>query len=313
VAIAQRVVADPMLRDWVIGLQFVNEAITGAGDRDMFGWYDTTLAAIAAVDSTLPCYISDAWNSTPALEYAIGKNYASRQNPSLSPPVVVDIHKYYCFDAWNKSRSPKDIIATVPNDAAEILAVATEKEVGTIIGEYSCVLAEDSWARSNPADRAALIKEFGHAQSLRWEKTLKPVNGGAFFWTAKMLWMDGGEWGFVEQAKKENLLPPTGLTLSPQRLAEIAEQAKAGQLALRAKAFAEHADYWAQHGGGKQMEHWRFEQGYDVGFWDAVEFWGNKGHALGFVNLWAGKRLREHVAEKGAWDTPWLWEVSAPL
>jgi hypothetical protein len=68
VAIAQQVAADPTLRDWVIGLQLVNEAITGAGDRGMFNWYDGTLAAIAAVNSTLPCYISDAWNSPPALD-----------------------------------------------------------------------------------------------------------------------------------------------------------------------------------------------------------------------------------------------------
>lgn len=314
VTIAQRVVADPLMRDWVIGLQLVNEAITGAGERGMFGWYDSTLAAIAAVDSTLPCYISDAWNSQATLDYAVNKNYARRKNPLLSPPVVVDIHKYYCFDAWNKSRSPKEIITTVPSDGSEILAVA-EREVGTVIGEWSCVLAEETWAKAKPADRAGLIKEFGHAQSQRWEQTLKPVNGGAFFWTAKMQWMDGGEWGFVDQSKKGNLLPATALTFSSERLTEIANQAKAAQLALRARAIAEHVDYWAQNGGGKQMEHWRFEAGYDVGFWDAVTFLGLRqqvdmpgGDVVGFGNLWAGKRLREHVAERGSWDSRWLWE-----
>jgi hypothetical protein len=43
VTIAREIVADPTLRDWVIGLQVVNEAIIGAGEKGMWSWYDNTL------------------------------------------------------------------------------------------------------------------------------------------------------------------------------------------------------------------------------------------------------------------------------
>jgi len=68
VGISRAIVQDPIMKVWVLGLQLVNEAIAGAGDRGMWSWYDSTLAAIATVDSTLPVYLSDAWNSVPALD-----------------------------------------------------------------------------------------------------------------------------------------------------------------------------------------------------------------------------------------------------
>lgn len=246
----------------------------------------------------------------------MGKNTASRSNPALSPPLVVDVHKYYCFDAPNKGRSPAEIASAIPNELSE-LAPYGQKEVGTVIGEYSCALAEETWARADAASRPELVRQVGHAEAQRWDKDLRPVGGGSFFWTAKMEWMDGGEWGFAEQAKKGNVPPPVGRTLSAQRAAEMAAAAKQAQATLRAAAIAQHAAGWAQHAAqGHQMEHWRFEAGYDVGFWDAATFWekhsaaGTGADTIGLVNLWVGKRLRDHVAERGAWASPWLWEVS---
>ena len=43
VHLAQQLAADPLLSDWVLGLQIVNEAAMGAGERGMFAWYDETL------------------------------------------------------------------------------------------------------------------------------------------------------------------------------------------------------------------------------------------------------------------------------
>ncbi|KAI5857002.1 putative glucan 1,3-beta-glucosidase precursor [Tricharina praecox] len=309
VAISRAVAQDPIMKVWVIGLQLVNEAITGAGDRGMWTWYDGTLGAIAAIDSTLPVYLSDAWNSVPALDYAVGKNNARRSNPLISPPLVIDIHKYYCFDAYNKNRSPAEIIATIAKEGSDI-ASYNDKEVGTVIGEYSCVLDGESWAKVSAEARPDLVRQFGIAQSQRWEQTLKPVNGGAFFWTAKMAWMDGGEWGFVEQSRKGNVVPPVGLTLAEQRVAEIAAEAKREQARIRTIAIEEHAEYWNQNAPGQNMEHYRFAAGYDVGFWDALTFWesARKGATIGFVNLWSGKRLREHVAETAGFGSQFLWE-----
>jgi hypothetical protein len=258
----------------------------------------------------------DAASFTHRSQYAVAKNSASRTNPSISSPVVVDIHKYYCFDPGNKNKSPPEIISAVSNELSELFAY-DQKEVGTVVGEYSCVLAEESWSKVDPAARPDLVRQLGQTEMRRWEKELKPINGGSYFWTGKMQWMDGGEWGFVEQTKKGNVPPSLGLTLPAQRVRDISAEAKQHQAALRATAIKQHVDYWNQHGQASQMEHWRYEAGYDVGFWDAVTFWEKRaeagrdgGDTVGFVNLWAGKRLREHVAERGTWGSPWLWEVS---
>lgn len=68
VFIAREVNNDPALHDWVIGIQVVNEATVGAGARGLWEWYDAALSALAAVDSTLPVYISDSWDTKSALE-----------------------------------------------------------------------------------------------------------------------------------------------------------------------------------------------------------------------------------------------------
>ena len=52
-----------------------------------------------------------------------------------------------------------------------------------IVGEYSCALTEDSWARVSASDRTALGIAFGQAQSRRWQEKA----GGSFFWTWKMV------------------------------------------------------------------------------------------------------------------------------
>ena len=74
VFIAREVRDDPILRDWVVGIQVVNEATVGAGARGMWNWYDAALAAIAQVDTTLPVYISDSWDTKSALDVSCAQN-----------------------------------------------------------------------------------------------------------------------------------------------------------------------------------------------------------------------------------------------
>jgi hypothetical protein len=55
---------------------------------------------------------------------------------------------------------------------------------------------------------------------------------------------------------------------------------------------------------------------YDIGFSDALAFLNSRagrwpgGDVVGFLNLWVGKRLRDHVAISGSWSSRFLWEVS---
>ena len=212
------------------------------------------------------------------------------------------MHKYYCFAPDHKTKSPTAIIELVATEGSEI-AGYEGAEVGTVVGEWSCVLDTKTWALAAPESRDQLVRAFGEAQTARW-KALKPVNGGAYFWTAKMAWMDGGEWGFVEQVRRGNVRAPA-VAAAVQK---IAGDARFGHAAARDTAVKEHAEYWGKL-VKEEMEHWRFAEGYDVGFSDALGFWeGGEGATVGFVNLWTGKRMREHAAKSGGWTSRWLWE-----
>lgn len=225
--------------------------------------------------------------------------------PNTAPPVIVDIHKYYCFAPLHKALSPTAIIASISQEMYELTSYDSA-EVGTVVGEWSSVLDGESWARSTDSEdsRDTLVHAFAAAQTKRWGD-LKPVNAGAYFWTAKMAWMDGGEWGFVEQVKRGNVQAPGPVVTSSVQ--KVLGDARFGFMEARGRAVREHVEYWGKVVPGEEMEHWRFEAGYDVGFKDAEAFWESAGSTVGFVNLWTGKRIREHAAKSG-WGGRWLWE-----
>ncbi|KAI5801134.1 putative glucan 1,3-beta-glucosidase precursor [Geopyxis carbonaria] len=281
--IVKEVVQDPVLRDWVLGVQLVNEAIWGAGEKGMWDWYNITLAAIATVDPTLPIYISDAWDLGPALDYA---------SKSSQIPIVVDTHKYYCFSDKDKTAHPDSILTKIPHELADQYGEAF------VIGEWSCVLSEESWSQIPAAARPATVHRFAQAQSQRWNT----ATAGAFFWNFKMSW----KWGFVEQIKAQNLLPPPGRGLSPQQIREAYATAQISLLALQTKALGEHVAYWNEHVRGGVMEHWRYQKGYGQGFSDALAFWRNGGDVIGLAKLWVKKRTNEYAPRGGKWV--WQYE-----
>ncbi|KAI5789385.1 putative glucan 1,3-beta-glucosidase precursor [Pyronema domesticum] len=309
VYIAQQIEMDPVMQQWVVGLQIVNEAAYsewGVGGHAK-EWYTETLPRVAEMSPSLPVYISDAWNTKAATKWASERNQGVWDNTALRGPIIVDIHKYYCFDSSDKELNAGEIISRIPSGLSDLNEVQ-ENPVGTIVGEYSCVLSEETWSKSTPQQRVDLIHMFGLAQLNNWERPGHANNGGAYFWTGKMDWMDGGEWGFVEQTKKGNIPPPASLTFSFEKREQIAERARRKHVQLQTAALKEHVDYWTKQ-VSEQMEHWRYEMGFTVGFVDALNFWRMRGATVGFVNLWAGKRLREHVLEHAGNGTrAYLWE-----
>ena len=128
----------------VIGIQLVNEAAWEA--KGMYAWYDDVTEAIGRVDSSIPIYISDAWNLTKALEWA-NKRHCLKGGPMN--PVVVDTHKYYTFSEEHRSKSPQELISSV-GGALEQLdgrsgSLADRGEGQVIVGEWSCVLDGKTW------------------------------------------------------------------------------------------------------------------------------------------------------------------------
>lgn len=177
--VAREAAADPQL-DGVIGVQLCNEAERGA--RGMFEWYDRVLASLSSIDSSMPVYVSDAWTLDSAIQFAQEKNRASTTNP-----VIVDTHLYWCFDDADKCKSPQDNIAGVGNRLSELDGkegnVHERGAAQIIVGEYSCVLSQESWDKKGDEDRGALAHRFGRAQSIRFQEKA----AGSYFWTFKMV------------------------------------------------------------------------------------------------------------------------------
>lgn len=276
----------------------------------MYSWYEDVIQDISAVDDTLPIYLSDAWDLKRTLEWT-NSRHAFGKIPRN--PVVVDTHKYFTFDEKDRSRSPQEIIAGIPSELAELDgmsgALADKGEGQVVIGEYSCVLDGQTWGRSRPEEKDNLVKQFGHVQSQKWQERA----GGAYFWTWKMSWMDGGEWGFVEQTKKGNVFPPQSLTLPASEIQSRMENAQNQRQELGRQAREAHEGYWNSTSPGQRFEHELYTQGWDVGFSDAQAFFGMRGQAgvgeggdkVGMLDVWIKKRLLES-GQRG--EFVWEWE-----
>ena len=101
--------------------------------------------------------------------------------------MVVDTHKYYTFDNADKAQDPHQIIGRVNGELVELNgregSVSDRGEAQLIVGEYSCVLDDrTTWKRVQPHEKADLVKQFGQAQSKKWQEK----SGGSYFWCYKM-------------------------------------------------------------------------------------------------------------------------------
>jgi aryl-phospho-beta-D-glucosidase BglC (GH1 family) len=294
--------------DGVIGLQVVNEAVWGA--PGMYEWYEEVLGVVGEVDASLPIYISDGWDLGRALRWTNARR-------GVRNPVVVDTHKYYTFSDKDRSQTPAEIISRIPHELPELDgkegSISDRGEAQVIIGEYSCVLDGQTWGRVRPEEKEGYVTQFGRVQTSKWRERA----GGAYFWTFKMDWMDGGEWGFVEQVKKGNVLPPPSLLLPKEEVQRRAGGAQQQRGDLAKQARESHEEYWSRTCTGQHFEHDRYSQGWDVGFSDALFFFvmradgglgekaGAGGDRIGVLDIWVKKRL----LESGQGGTfVWEWE-----
>ncbi|KAH0542907.1 hypothetical protein FGG08_002767 [Glutinoglossum americanum] len=300
------------LKDGVVGLELCNEAVTNA--PGMYGWYDSVITAVGQFNPSLPIYIPDAWNLPSGISYTDSEG--SLKTGSANP-VIIDTHKYYCFSERDKQQSPQQIIARIAKELGELDghdgSVVDHGATQVVVGEYSCVLDNQSRLIVDPSQRARLLSQFGQAQIKRWQQR----SSECYFWTYKMDWMDGGEWGLSQHTKFSNITPPTYLTLREDQVrAKIADAWKSQNLA-RGDAQTAHNLYLDQRAPRIRMEHWRFGTGWDIGFSDALSFFetrvsgvlpGTGADKIGMLDIWVKKRIIE--SGQGG---QYLWEFEQGL
>lgn len=290
----------------VAGIQIVNEA-DWESER-MYEWYDDCINVISKIDPSIPVIISDGWNLNKAVEYSLKKNIAFPSQPIS--PVIIDTHYYWAFSDADKAKAPQQIISEVsskltPLDSKEG-SVIDRGAVQVIVGEYSCVLTEDSWAKAGDTPKADLVKQFGEAQSKRWQQR----TGGSFFWTYKMDWLPGGEWGFVAQTNSKAIAPHPIQNIPYSQILPLIEQANHQKDERMYHAVNQHVSYWDHLSPNIPAEHWRYENGWKVGYHDALVFFEGQGrqavaggNKIGNLEVWILKRVRESGFRGG-----FVWE-----
>lgn len=288
----------------IAGIQLVNEAEWES--HRMYEWYDEVIAAVSSIDPSIPIVISDGWNLDKAIEYSLRTNSIYAEHPKT--PVVIDTHFYWAFTDSDKQKSPQQIVEEANTKLNQLDSkegsVTDRGAVQTIIGEYSCVLTEDSWAKCGAVPKEELVKQFGQAQSRRYQQRA----GGSYFWTWKMDWMPGGEWGFKAQTNAKNIIPPHHATLTADEKTKSLDKARSERDHRKQQAFEQHVNYWKQVDPNGTYEHEKYEYGWHVGYSDAMAFLegrGTQGDRIGMLELWVLKRLRESGYRGGF---TWLFE-----
>ena len=285
--------------DGIAGIQIINEAEWNASG--MYNWYEDVLVETSRTDPTMPVYVSDGWNLHRAMIWSQKKNLSRNTNCN---PIVVDTHLHWCFTDQDKNKSPQQITHEVQSKLSDGNdgSVVDRGAAQVVVGEYSCVLGEQTRAEKNHSklSRDQVVRNFGNAESQRFEQ----IAGGAFFWTYRMDWMPGGEWGFKQMTEQHAVTPPTSLTLTEEDVRRRISTAQAQQADRRKRdAVSAHCHFWNTN------EDWRFEQGWSVGFSDAMTFFGIRsqhgfqgGDKIGMLDLWCLKRLRGSGQRDGfAW------------
>ncbi|OQU96531.1 hypothetical protein CLAIMM_02602 isoform 4 [Cladophialophora immunda] len=314
VFIAEETVRDPQLAG-VMGLQLCNEAIFDP--PGMYEWYNEVIQRISALDASLPVYISDGWDLGRAVRFTRAYN-----NPwAPTCPVIVDTHKYWTFDEKDTSRSPYEIIEQVRTELHELDSTLVgdvfshKAAVAVFVGEYSMALAPQTWSKAPPDQKAELMQQFGQAQSQRWQS----MASGSAFWTFKMDWMPGWEWGFKASCDGGQIVPPKQFALTVGEIQRRLARADEERPRLLSSAFQGHAEYWKTASPGANFDdHRLYTEGWNLGWADARDFFaarlegqipGAPGSShgapalgenlplaadmIGAVDLWILKRMRQ--------------------
>ncbi|EXJ73064.1 uncharacterized protein A1O5_04213 [Cladophialophora psammophila CBS 110553] len=265
--VAEETLRDPQLAG-VIGIQVCNEAIIDP--PGMYEWYNDVIQRIAAVDASLPIYISDGWDLGRAVRFTRAYN-----NPGTPRcPVIVDTHKYWAFDAKDTSRSPFEIIEQVKTELHELDSTLVgdvfshQAAVAVYVGEYSLALAPQTWSRAPSGQKDELMRQFGLAQSQRWQSRAS----GSAFWTFKMDWMPGWDWGFKASSDNGQVVCPKRFTFTVQEIKVRLAQADERKSQLLHDALNGHIGYWTTTSPGAKFEHWRYGDGWGLGWTDARQF-----------------------------------------
>jgi hypothetical protein len=87
-----------------------------------------------------------------------------------------------------------------------------------------------------------------------------------------MDWMDCGEWCFEAQSDAAHIVPSKLASLSQIERIKLLQKAIKERDKRRSIALRQHIDYWNRTDPGGTYEHEKYEQGWQIGYQDALAF-----------------------------------------
>lgn len=263
----------------IVGIQLVNEAPWGVSKLKSF--YLEAIHKIRKIDSTVPLIISDGW------DLGTWRDTVKELDNSVKPStigVVIDTHVYRMFSDDDKHKSADEHIEKATQ------CVSPDDDTDVMVGEWSCVLSEDSWNNCSQSREQAEI-DYGKRQLACYESCAR---AGSYFWTFKFGQGAGGAWDFRVMSEKGALNSPTGKP-SGSRDEKLSA------------AFESHKNYWDSQDNSQDWEHWRFEDGFTRGWEDADEFAKFNESRIGRLAAVKAARTSQHADERGSSDKLWVF------
>lgn len=290
----------------VIGVQISSDTDWRACDLEK--WYDEVLEITSSINPSLPMFISDGGDLSAALDLAMRKNNFSTYTGRS--PIIVDTHRYYNTGQY-QSMDPKTIMGRIPGELREITRcqknVASRKTaVDVYVGEYSCAIHTQCQRHAHPSEYPALERAFGQMQGSQWiSKTC-----GSAFCGYKMHNVSGDAWSFERQIASGAISTPAWLSIPRTQVQDLLQQAETQRAECRADVISHIASYL------KPFEYQLYLLGWDIGFADALAFFGavsqgiipgngDGGDKLGARELWVRKRMTEPSLLGKELGVPW--------
>ncbi|CAI5757257.1 unnamed protein product [Candida verbasci] len=269
--------------DNIAGIQVVNEAEFDESTKAPSTYYGAAISEIRKYDDSIPVYISDGWWPDQWAKWV-----QSEQGSDGYIGVVVDDHVYRCFSDSDKSKSADQIINDLNGDVLTNIS-DNSNGVDFIVGEYSCVLDQQTWDKGGNRDE--LVKKFGNTQSQLFDQRAS----GSYFWTFKFQSGNGGEWDFKTMTNAGAIIPPQQVNSPNQN--EFQQKLN--------EAYNNHVNYWKSQGGSYDFD--RFKAGYTQAFTDGATF-SKFNSRLGRRQAWKRSRSNDYVQSKGNSNNQWEYD-----
>ncbi|THH30611.1 hypothetical protein EUX98_g3583 [Antrodiella citrinella] len=290
----------------IVGIELLNEPQPDDHNAALQKWYLDTGRVLRQVDSQIPIYIGDAWQTDQAT------GFIESQAHTL-PFMVLDHHLYRCFTqqdgntpASQHAHNLRDLQADTPQMFARVVQKLEAAGGALVVGEWSGAL--------NPGSLHGVVndievrREYIAAQLALYERHC----AGYYFWTYKK--EHGGDKGWsYRDAVDAGVFPShVGIRTGQVNNDDGGDTNRTARMnEAKEKALNEHAGYWAKYPG--KYEHWRFGDGFMWGWSDVWLFFTSATSIsalatvpeIGFKGVCAKRRGEEHQKEKGKSN---LWE-----